>query len=523
MLFLILITTLAAILLTIYYKSTRKFGYWKKHNVPHLPPTPFLGNYGKLILLKKSIGEVTQEICQNFPNEPYVGAYYGSEPTLIVQDPEILKVITTKDFYYFNSREIMEHTHKEVITQNMFFTYGDNWKVIRQNSTPLFSTGKMRNMFPLIAACSYTFEKYIDEEFKTSDMIEARGLMTRFTMACICSCAFGAEIDTLARENSDSPFIQIGKMFFANSNIRGIMNNMRAICPTLFYALGLKAFPDEVVNFFKSFVIGVFEGRGYKPTNRHDFIDLILNLRQQEYIAGDCIGNIKTGRSDRIEIPVTNDLLVAQCVLFFAAGYETSSTTLSYILYELARHPETQDKLLEEVDAYLERNGNKLDYNVMTEMPYAMTCISETLRMHPVLSVITREVVEDYTLPTGLFLEKGIRVHLPIYHLHHNPELFPEPEVFRPERFSNENKDNIKPQSYIPFGDGARVCIGKRFAKMQMLAGLITLLKKYRVETTPETPKKMEYDARAIVTIPLHLINLKLVPRDGWENRVFVK
>nr|ULR85526.1 cytochrome P450 [Spodoptera frugiperda] len=212
-----------------------------------------------------------------------------------------------------------------------------------------------------------------------------------------------------------------------------------------------------------------------------------------------------------------------QCFVFFAAGFETSSTTLGYTLYELAKHEEMQQKVLNEVDAYLARHNNKLNYDCVTELPYLDAVIDETLRFYPVLGMIPRELMEDYTMPDGAKLDKGLRVHLPVFYLHHNPEYYPEPEVFRPERFLGEKKKNIIPYTYMPFAEGPRLCIGMRFAKMQMLAGLITMLKKYRLELADGMPTKLKFKAQSFITHPVGGIKIKFIEREGWESRVFAK
>ncbi|XP_060805041.1 cytochrome P450 6j1 isoform X4 [Amyelois transitella] len=152
------LTLLILVLAITYHVSKRKFDYWKKRKIPYLKPVPFLGNYGPYIIQKKYIGQTAAELCEKFPDTPYFGAFYGTEPTLIVKDPEMVKKVMTKDYYYFNSREISNYTHKEVITQNLFFTYGDRWKVLRQNLTPIFSSAKMKNMFYLIDKSAHVFE-----------------------------------------------------------------------------------------------------------------------------------------------------------------------------------------------------------------------------------------------------------------------------------------------------------------------------------------------------------------------------
>ncbi|XP_028162497.1 cytochrome P450 6B5-like [Ostrinia furnacalis] len=519
-----IVFVILAVLVALFYISTRKFNYWKKRNVPYLKPKLILGNYGDHFLLRKSLSKVGQDICKQFPKEPYIGVFYGTEPALIVQDPEFIKLITTKDFYYFNGREVSDFVHKEAFTQNIFNTYGDDWKVVRQNLTPVFSSAKMKMMFPLIQTCSHAFEKLLDEETSMSDVIEIRTLMARFTMACINSCAFGVDSQTMKGDYKTNPFTQAGNKILDLTSKRVFYRNLvRSIWPTIFYGSRRTFMPPDMEVFFRQFMVSVFEARNYKPTNRNDFVDFILNFKQKNYIEGDSITNMKTGADKKVSMPVTEDFLVANCVAFFIAGYETSATTMSYTMYELAKSPENLKRVQKEIDEYLVKTGNKLEYDCLTELPFTEACVSEAMRLYPVLGIITREVVEDYTLPTGVHLDKGVRIHLPVYHLHHNPEYFPEPEVYRPQRFLGEEKRKIESNTYMPFGDGPRICIGMRFAKMQVFAGLVTVLKKYNLELTPETPRKLEFLATSLITQPTEPLRIKFTVREGWENRTFVK
>lgn len=155
-----------------------------------------------------------------------------------------------------------------------------------------------------------------------------------------------------------------------------------------------------------------------------------------------------------------DELLLAQCIVFFGARFETSANTMSYTLYELAKHPVAQQRAAVEVDEFLQRHKNKLDYECVHELPYLEACMYEALRKYPVLGNLAREVMDDYILPTGLKLDVSVRVHIPVYHMHYNPEYFPEPVKYKPERFLPENKDDVKPYTFFPYGSGPRLCIG---------------------------------------------------------------
>ncbi|RVE45547.1 hypothetical protein evm_009812 [Chilo suppressalis] len=514
----VILSIVTTALFFVWYLSRRKFDYWKKQKVPHLKPSTIVGNYGDYIFLKKFLGTVTHEILQKFPKEPYVGAYYGTEPVLILQDPEMVKLVTTKEFYYFNGREISNYAHKEIITQNLFFDSGDKWKVERQNLTPLFSSSKMKNMFHLIEKCAIELEQLLDNDPNLLNKCDIRDLMARYTMACICSCAFGVDVNTFSKEHESNPFVKMGKVIFEASTVRGCINIGRAIWPKIFYMLGFRNFPPTLNDFFEKFLAEVFAGRHYKATGRNDFVDLLLLLKEKEFLVGDCIANTKTNENKKLQLPVTDDFMIAQCIVFFAAGFETSATTLSYTLFELAKRPDILKKVQAEIDEFLIRHHDKLEYECVTELPYTEACVDETLRLYPVLAVITREVMDEYTFPTGLTVHKGVRIHIPIYHMHRNPDYFPEPEKFRPERFLPPEKSKIVSHSYIPFGDGGRICIGMRFAKMQVLAGLVALLKKHNVELAEGMPSVLEFNPRSIVTQSYSGIYLRITPREDLKT-----
>ncbi|XP_030034188.2 cytochrome P450 6B2 [Manduca sexta] len=496
----------------VYYHYKKKLEYWKKKNVPHLKPMPLLGNYKDYLLLKEIPGVILQQICEKFPDEPFIGAYYGTDPALIIQDPELIKLVITKDFYYFNGREVTAYNGREPVTKNVFFSCCDEWKVLRQNLTPLFTTAKMKNMFYLIEKCTHVFEDVLEKKVSASQTVILNNLMASFTIDCIGSCTFGLETNVM-RKPENNPFREIAFAIFEKSTYRGIKNVMRNVWPGLFYLLGLRFFPSHINEFFVRLLTEVFESRQYKPSPRNDFVDIVLSMTKTNRIIGEGVPNFKTGEVKKTSIEATNDLLAAQCVSFFGAGFETSATTSSFTLYELAKRPDIQEKVLEEVDTYIKKYNNKLNYNVVSELPYLDACIDEALRFYPVLSSLNREAMADYTFPTGLKVEKGMRIHIPVYHLQRDPKYFPEPEVFRPERFLGEEKLKINPHVYMPFGGGPRFCIGMRFAKMQMLAGLVTILKNYRVEMDSSTPQEVQFDPRILVTQPLDPIMVRFVPR----------
>lgn len=128
--------------------------------------------------------------------------------------------------------------------------------------------------------------------------------------------------------------------------------------------------------------------------------------------------------------------------------------------YELIRNPDIQKKLQEEIDEVHQRlNGKELTYEELQKMKYLDQVVSETLRMWPPAPVVDRLCVKDYTLEYDdkkIEIEAGRNFYLLIYGIHHDERYFPNPEKFDPERFSDENKDKINRDAYMPFGVGPR-------------------------------------------------------------------
>ncbi|XP_023945387.2 cytochrome P450 6B4-like [Bicyclus anynana] len=503
-----------AVLYFSYYLLLKNQNYWKIRNVPYARPLPLFGNYKESLLLKKHITLVMRDMCQQFPNEPYFGSFYGTTPALVVQDPNLLKLIMSKEFYFCNGREASDYYGRETIAKNLFLAHGDEWKVLRANLTPLFSSVKLKNMFYLIKNSSDAMEELLAEEVKMNPSIDIKCLLSRYTIDCITACAFGINSDTMNKNAHKNPFKIMGEKIFDTSDYQALKNICRSMWPATFYALGYKVFKKDICSFFIDLMSEVFKKREETKMSKNDFVDLIMAWKRNNHISGDSMSNLKTGDKKKIDIDVSNDLLIAQCVLFFAAGFETTSTTTSFLLYELAKDKIAQEKLIAEVDEYFAKH-DAVEYECTNMMPYTEACLEESLRLHPVLGFLTREVMDDYTLPTGYHCKKGDRIHIPLYHIHHSPDHFPEPEAFRPERFLGDEKKNIKPFTYMPFGEGPRTCIGMRFAKMPMYAGLLKIFKNYRVELADNMPHKITMDPKATVTQHIGGIHLKFIPREA--------
>jgi len=181
--------------------------------------------------------------------------------------------------------------------------------------------------------------------------------------------------------------------------------------------------------------------------------------------------------------------VASQAIIFFLAGFETVATAMCYACYELAINPHVQDKLRHEIKQTFEKTDGKPTYGDILEMKYLDMVVSESLRRWPIGAATDRVCVKPYTLkPTTITLKVKDTLWIPIYNIHNDPQYYPEPDKFIPERFSEENKGKIRPYTYMPFGVGPRSCIGSRFALLEIKSMLVHLLNDFEIVPTEKTP-----------------------------------
>lgn len=179
---------------------------------------------------------------------------------------------------------------------------------------------------------------------------------------------------------------------------------------------------------------------------------------------------------------ITKDEIAGQGIIFFLAGYDTTNSTFCHMMYNLVKYPHWQEKLFEE----LSKQKDEMNYDLLRSLPLLNAFINETLRFHPPLLTVQRTAIEETTfLDTGIKIPARTSIIFHPYVIHHDPEYFPDPEKFMPERFIGENsaENNI---AFMPFGVGPRLCVGMRFAQNELRAGLSKFILNYRLLPDPD-------------------------------------
>ncbi|XP_026325916.1 cytochrome P450 6B5-like [Hyposmocoma kahamanoa] len=485
-----------------YLFSTWNFNYWKKKNVAGPKPLPLFGNIVQSAFRQKYIGEEIKEIYAQFPNEKIVGFYRMTTPTLLVRDLDIVKAIMIKDFDIFIDRGV--EFNKDGLGVNMFHASGDSWKLLRSSFSPLFSTGKIKNMSYLISEHADKHVHRIEEEYSERQEIKILEFTRNYTISTVVATAFGMDIDI--KDNIFKMLDEIDKLIFESS----FTFELDMVFPGILKILGTALFPQKVSAFFHDLVETVVKQRNGEPTGRNDFMDIILAMRKEGEIS-----KIK-GDNKITSLTITNNLIAAQAFLFFIAGYETSGTTAAFLLYELTVNPDVQNKVIAEIDEMLKKTNGKVTYDSLMEMSYLGRVFDETLRMHPIAEfhAVQRNTLREYAIPgTDVTIPKGMMIVVSPSGIHYDEKYYPNAKVFDPERFTAENAKDRHSCAYMAFGAGPRSCIGTRFAKVQVMMFIVKLLSKFRLEPCKGTPlpKNMTYNKHRLVRSPPDDLYLRLV------------
>lgn len=403
---------------------------------------------------------------------------------LFIRDPEILKQLAVKDCDHFeNHREFVDE-HSDVLFGNSLALMRDaKWRDMRATLSPVFTGSKMRLMFELVGDTAHEMAEHLSAKTDRGEEIHAemKELFSKFTNDVIASSAFGIKVNSF--QNPKNAFYTAGSKMIDFTGVKTVLKLFLVqISPRLMQCLGVQFLNESSTKFFRSLVEETMETRQRQNINRPDMINTMIQLRAGQSIKVDSQQpeEINDGFATVQESSVgkgaaqrqwNDNELIAQCLLFFLAGFETVSTALIFTAYELMRNPKIQDELYEEVAETNGRlNGGKITYDELQRLKYMDQVISEVLRMWPPSPVTDRECSRDYVCATGdntFNIEKGTACWIPIYAFHHDPKYFPNPSEFDPERFSDERKRNIVAGTYLPFGIGPRNCIGN--LKMQTL------------------------------------------------------
>jgi cytochrome P450 family 9 len=434
--------------------------------------------------------EHIQKMYNMFPNAKYFGLYDFTSPTFVIRDPDLISQIAIKEFDNFcDHRNFVNETLDPIASRNLFGMKGDHWREMRKLLSPSFTSSKMKMMFELMTQVAENFVGFVTTEAgKTGKTYNVKDLLGRYTTDTVATCAFGISVDSFKYPNNE--FFVVAQKAMSFDSTLAFKMLMHRNFTLLAKLLNIKMFGPKVEKFFKDVVSNTVKVRDEQGIVRPDMIQLMMETR-----------NKNSGPEFEI------DEMTAQAFVFFLAGFDTVSTVMCFMVHEVGINADVQKKLREEIDGVLKETNGKPTYEAINRMKYLDAVVNETLRLYPIASFLDRCCVKGGTeLPPAtsdgepIIMKPGDYIWFPVYSVQRDPKYYPQPNKFDPERFLNGN--NMDNSIYMPFGIGPRLCIGNRFALVEIKVMMFHLLSHCELEPDVKTTIPMVLSKKSFIMAP---------------------
>ncbi len=405
----------------------------------------------------KSLRAARQNVLSIIPElatqQPIVSGRTGKRWHMLM-DPEGLRRVLLEKVDIYPKSWVTKNLLRPAIGESLFIAEGPHWRWQRRAAAPVFSLRNVMNLAPVMSqAAEASCQRLASGQGAAVDLFEDM-IRTTFDVAAAVTFSGDGTFEADGVQHAIEDYMaEAGKM-------------------TLFDMLGL---PD------------------WFPRPRRIFSGNAL--KQMKLVADEAV--LARKKKGAGEIPDLLDLLLAgedsetgrkmntaelrdNLLTFIVAGHETTALTLAWSFYLCAFDQEVQDRARAEAQEVL--GGRVAGADDVKNLPYARMIADEALRLYPPAAFLSRTAMADDIL-CGREIRKGETVMLPIYALHRNHLLWEDPDHFRPERFADPKA--IIRYSYLPFGDGPRICIGASFALQEAVIVLSTLLSRFRFRPIP--------------------------------------
>lgn len=305
----------------IYLLSKYFLNYWKRHGFLQMEPTFLFGNIGDLFFLQKSFPEIFIDFYERFKQKSFIGGYFMYKPVLFVHDPELVKDILVTNFSSFTDRPRYVDEKKDPISAHLFNIGGQKWRDWRQKLSPVFSSGKLKTMFPIMRDCGRDFQNFVTKNRDNDKAIfNFTDLFAKYTTHNIISIIFSIESDCF--DDPNNVFRQMSAKFSESSMRRHFMDIFSFLIPNVHQALSIfnvKMVTPKVNDFMLQIVEKVVKHREETNVERRDFMQLLMQLKTNGWVSKKS-GDMSNGQGHDELKKITIDELAAQVLVFFVGG-----------------------------------------------------------------------------------------------------------------------------------------------------------------------------------------------------------
>ncbi|XP_058797260.1 cytochrome P450 4C1-like [Phymastichus coffea] len=481
MIFAIILILTALTLLVIYKYIKYKKNFDLINRIPGPSTYPIIGN---MKMLNVAIDELWNVLRNgNKQYYPMTRYWLGPNPFISLRHPDDLEFIFSgtkhleKGFAYKFMRPWME--------TGLLTSTGNKWHHRRKILTPAFHFNILKKYAVTINERGRAFVEYLKNEKQTNE-VELMKLCTNHTLNIVCDSVMGVALDNINEANAE----EYRDAVTAAGNIV-IYRSFRPFIPDwILNCMKIGRTQQKVVKTLHTFTNKVLKER----TKYHDNTEnkYLADLEENNDQIDSDYSSMNNGKRKKLAmldllIKANKDGLIDEQGIreeldtFTFAGHETTGMALMFTLILLAEHNEIQDKVRAEIKSIINKNECNIKTTDTQELCYLERCIKESLRIFPPVHTVTRLLEEDACI-RGYNIPKGTEIGCFIVDTHRDPNFWPEPMRYDPDRFISENTQGRHPFSYVPFSAGPRNCIAQKFAMLELKSTLAHILHNFKLE-----------------------------------------
>lgn len=474
----------------------RQHGFFRKYGIPGPEPDLLSGNY---MQLKKDRIEVMEGWIKRYGK--VFGFYLGERPYMVVTDLDIIKECFLKETNNFYNRPNI-FLDFEPFRSSLIALSGFEWKKVRSALNPSFSASKMKMMTHIMSQCVEEMLEVLREHAERGEAVNMLDVSQGLTLDVIAKCALAWQVE--CQRNVTDPMLRAVRKVLLD--LESVLVDGLVCFPPLRQAIEwlypYSSYHDvtkQITDNLSKVIDLRRKKQGPRPT---DMLQLMLNAQEDHQ-------NATSAHLGENTFFIRDRHLMANSFIFLVAGFETTATALAFVMHTLAKYPDEQDRVFRELTEVFPEKSQTLTYDGVQQLKRLDMVIREVLRLYPPVVLFVGRVCRQDTSVMGQFFPAGANVLVPTWHMHHNPDVWEDPNTFNPERFS-EGKSAHHPAAYLPFGMGPRVCIGERFALLELKLVICHVLRRYRVTTSNRTNDPMKIAVTSVVIRPKECIEVKL-------------
>lgn len=482
----------ACVLLYWYLKNT--YSVFNELNVPGPTPKWVFGNIGEF--KDKFPLEVFKEWRKKYGN--IFGFFEGFKPSIVITDPEMAKQVLVKHFDKFHVRPIYNPFVYYPDDLSLLNTYGETWRRQRSVVASAFKSANTAHIVKCLNRAADKLMLKLDESARLNhNGFDITSLVDRFSLEAFASAAFNYKGNIL--DDPNATLFRYMRAFnhssSADNPIAGLARVFESLTPLL------KPFDKEHAMLHVQHVNEIRKCiKEERERLANEGVDSAERNLLHHLMLGTFLEKAEDGKWHRRGL--SDEEIVAHINSLIGGGLGTLNASIEFVIHMLAVNPEAQQRVYQNIMDVCGNEENPSDKQ-LKELEELDKFILETLRLLPCAPGLARTCTEDCEI-NGVPFRKGWVVRIMLCTVYSDDSFFPKPEVFDSDRFTTEEKEKRHPYTFLPYGQGPRMCPGYHIGVFQTKAALVKILKKYVIESSPQTVDPLPVALRPMLS-----------PRDG--------